>query len=110
MICKGFYNSKNLTRQYLGGKVYHYPIKEASVTLRSYKYRLSGGETIHSVAITVFGEGLDYLWPFLADNNPLRHPDDWSLGDFLKLPELIIKDTDTIKTLFTDAVPTTTSF
>ena len=108
MISKDFYNSKNLVRQYLGGKVYHYPIKDKSITLQDYNYRFVGGDTVYSVALKTFGDGLDYLWPFLTDNNSLRHQDDWTMGDFFRLPKLILKDTDTLSTIYTNAAPSTT--
>lgn len=109
MINKNFYNSKNLIKQYLGGKVSHYPIKDASVTIKDYNYRLVAGDSIHVIAEGVFGRGMDNLWPYLADNNRLNHPDDWTIGDVFKLPLIIIKDTDNLSTKYTDAETSTTT-
>lgn len=109
MISKEFYNSKNLIKQYLGGKVSHYPIKDASVTLKDFNYRLVAGDSLQVIAEGVFGRGMDSFWPYLADNNRLNHPDDWTIGDNFKLPLLIIKDTDNLSTKYANAKATTTT-
>lgn len=97
MISPTFYNKKNLITQYLGGKVQHYPIKDNSVTLEWYDYVLKVNETIYSVAERIFGDNLEYLWTYIADNNTLIHPDNWKAGDIIRLPKVIIRDSDTIK-------------
>ena len=97
MISPTFYNKKNLITQYLGGKVQHYPIKDKSVTLEWYDYVLKVNETIYSVAERIFGDNLEYLWTYIADNNTLIHPDNWKAGDIIRLPKVIIRDSDTIK-------------
>ena len=100
MISPAFYNKKNLITQYLGGKVPHYSIKDKSVTLEWYDYVLKVNETIYSVAERIFGDNLDYLWTYIADNNPPIHPDNWKAGDTIRLPKVIIRDSDTIKSMY----------
>lgn len=100
MINSAFYNKKNLIAQYLGGKVNHYPIKDKSVTLEWYDYILKANETIYTVAERIFGDTLDYMWTYIADNNPPIHPDDWRAGDTIRLPKVIIRDSDTLKTIY----------
>lgn len=102
MISQTFYNKKNLIAQYLGGKVSHYPIKDPSVTIEWYDYVIKVNENIYVIAERIFGEGLDRLWPYIADNNPPRHPDDWVAGDIIRLPKVIIRDSDTIRTIYQD--------
>ena len=93
MINNGFYNYRNLKEEYLGGKVQHYPIKDASVTLEWYEYVVKAGETLYSIAAKVFGSTMMQNWTYIADNNPPRNPDDWRMGDVLRLPKVIIRDT-----------------
>jgi hypothetical protein len=100
MISNAFYNKKNLIAQFLGGKVSHYPIKDASVTYSWYEYIVKDGETLYSIAERIFGEGLEHLWTLIADNNPPRMPDDWQAGDVLKLPRIIIRDSDTQRNIY----------
>lgn len=100
MISQAFYNKNNLVYQYLDGKVAHYPAKDPSVTLEWYDYILMAGETLYTVASRIFGENLEYLWTHIADNNSLRHPDDWRAGDIVHLPRIIIRDSDTLRPQF----------
>ena len=93
MINNGFYNYHNLKEEYLGGKVQHYPIKDASVTLEWYEYVVKAGETLYSISAKVFGSTMMQNWTYIADNNPPRNPDDWRMGDVLRLPKVIIRDT-----------------
>ena len=93
MINNGFYNYHNLKEEYLGGKVQHYPIKDASVALEWYEYVVKAGETLYSIAAKVFGSTMMQNWTYIADNNPPRNPDDWRMGDVLRLPKVIIRDT-----------------
>lgn len=97
MINNTFYNSRNTEFTFLGGKVRHYPIKNPSVTLQWYEYVLKKGETLYSISAKLFGKNLDYMWTYIADNNILKHPDDWKEGDVIRLPKVIIRDSDTRK-------------
>ena len=97
MISTTFYNKKNLVTQFLGGKIPHYPVKDPSVTIEWYDYIVKKHETIYQIAERIFGKGLEYMWTYIADNNPPRHPDDWNAGDIIRLPKVIIRDSDTIK-------------
>lgn len=98
MISPTFYNKKNLVTSYLGGKVLHFPIKDASVTTEWYEHVILADETLYSIAADIFGKNLSYLWTLIADNNPPRLPDDWRPGDIIRLPRVIIRDSDTITT------------
>lgn len=96
MISSAFYNKKNVVNQLLGGKVSHYPIKDPSVTIEWYEYVMKHNETLYTVAEKIFGSGLEHLWTYIADNNPPRLPDDWHVGDIVRLPKIIIRDSDII--------------
>ena len=100
MISPTYYNKRNLVAEYGGGKVPHYAIKDPSVTLEWYDYKIGMGETIYTIAAKVFGEGLEYMWTYIADNNVPRHPDDWVVGDIIRLPKIIVRDSDVIKQIF----------
>ena len=97
MISNTFYNKKNLVSQFLGGKIPHYPAKAPSITAEWYEYVVKSHETIYTIAARIFGNGLEYMWTYIADNNPPRHPDDWKAGDIMLLPKIIIRDSDTIR-------------
>lgn len=97
MISPTFYNKKNLITQFLGGKVPHYPVKDPSVTVEWYNYVIKNDENLYILAARIFGKGLEHLWTYIADNNPPRLPDDWSPGDIVRLPKIIIRDSDTQK-------------
>lgn len=96
MISAAFYNKKNVVNQLLGGKVSHYPIKDPSVTIEWYEYVMKHNETLYTVAERIFGSDLEHLWTYIADNNPPRLPDDWHVGDIVRLPKVIIRDSDII--------------
>lgn len=96
MISPTFYNKKNVVNKFLGGKIPHYPIKDPSVTLEWYEYVIKVNETLYTIAERIFGNDLEHLWPYIADNNPPRLPDDWHVGDIVRLPKIIIRDSDTI--------------
>ena len=100
MISPTFYNKKNLISQFLEGKVQHYPIKDPSVTIEWYEYIIMANETLYSIAARIFGRNLEYMWTYIADNNPPRLPDDWNPGDIIRLPKIIIRDSDTITSNF----------
>lgn len=97
MISSTFYNKKNLISQFLGGKVQHYPVKDPSVTVEWYEYIIKANETLYTIAERIFGKNLEYMWTYIADNNPPRLPDDWHSGDIVKLPKIIVRDSDTIR-------------
>ena len=100
MISPTFYNNRNVVAEYLGGLVPHYAIKDPSVTLEWYEYILKVNETLYTVASKIFGEGLENMWTYIADNNPPRPVDDWAAGDIIRLPRVIIRDSDIIKQEF----------
>ena len=108
MISQNFYTKSNLISQFLGGKVLHYPVKNPSITLEWYEYSMGSYETIYTIAVKLFGNELGHLWTYIADNNPPRQPDDWTTGDIIRLPKVIIKDSDTVKTIYGNAATDTT--
>ena len=95
MISPTFYNRKNLVAEYLDGRVLHYEVKDPSVTLEWYDYVLKAGENLYTVAAKIFGTDLEYMWTYIADNNVPRHIDDWAAGDIIRLPKIIVRDSDT---------------
>jgi AAA+ ATPase superfamily predicted ATPase len=95
MINPDFYNSNNLVHQYLGGKIAHYPIKDRSIIKDSYVYTLKKNEDVFSLAAKIFDTELQSYWTYISDCNPIRHPDDWSMGEKIKIPKIIIRDNDT---------------
>lgn len=95
MINPQFYNDYDLVHQYLGGKIAHFPIKSKSVVISTYNYTLKEGENLYTLAAKVFGDNLQNMWTYIADCNPPRHPDDWTMGDVVKLPRVIIRDSET---------------
>lgn len=104
MISPTFYNKKNLISQFFEGKVSHYPIKDPSVTLEWYEYIIKANETLYSIAARIFGKNLEYMWTYIADNNPPRLPDEWNPGDVIRLPKILIRDSDTIKSNYSSNV------
>lgn len=109
MISPSFYNKKNLISLFFGGKVEHYPVKDPSVTIEWYEYIIKANENLYSIAARIFGTNLEYLWTYIADNNPPRQPDDWVAGDIIRLPNIIVRDSDTIKTIYKNAKTSTTA-
>lgn len=99
MISPTFYVKNNAVKTYFGGKVSHYAIKDKSTVIGTYDYILSYGEDMYSIAETLFGQEKQYLWTVLADINPLRDPFDWSAGDVIKIPLLIVNEGVTLKRL-----------
>ena len=108
MISPNFYTNGNLVTQYLGGKVLHFPIKDKSITVEWYDYKVKANEDLYIIASRIFGENMEHLWTYIADNNPTKMPDDWKMGDVLRLPKVIIRDSDTITTRYNN-VPTDTT-
>lgn len=94
MISNAFYNKKNTRKWFFNGKIEHFPAKEPSVTLEWYSYTIKANENLFTITQKVFGKNLEHMWTLIADNNPPRHPDSWKSGDIIKLPKVIIKDSD----------------
>jgi len=109
MVNQNFYVKRNLVAKFLDAKVPHYLAKDPSITLEWYFYTVKQGETLYTIAERIFGKGLGHFWTYIADNNTPKFPDDWKVGDVLRLPKLLVRDSDTIKTTYSDATTTTTS-
>ena len=103
MISPVFYNKRNLVSQFLGGKVRHFPVKDPSVTIAWYEHIIGANENLYTIAAKIFGKDLEYMWTYIADNNPPRLPDYWKPGDSIRLPKGIIRDTDPLRTLYANA-------
>jgi hypothetical protein len=99
MISSTFYNKANLVNVFFDGKVLHFPAKDPSVTLEWYNHIVRENENLYTLAAKVFGKGLEYMWTYIADNNPPIHPDSWKSGDIIRLPRIIVRDSDTDSTL-----------
>lgn len=97
MISPHYYNRKNLTSRFFKGNVRHFLPKDPSITVEWYDYIIKANETIYTIAERIFGKGLEYMWTYIADNNPPRMPDAWSAGDTIRLPKVILRDSDTIR-------------
>lgn len=108
MISPNFYTKNNLVLKFLEGKISHYPVKDKSITTEWYVHTIRANENIYSLAVKIFGDNMGHLWTYIADNNPPRLPDDWNAGDVIRLPKIILKDTDTIKTSYNNEKTTTT--
>lgn len=102
MININFYTQNRLIYQFLERKVPHYPVKDASITTEWYEYTVKGFENLYTIAAKVFGTGMEHLWTYIADNNPPRQPDEWRMGDIIKLPKIIIRDSDTLNVLYSN--------
>jgi len=99
MISQTFYNKNNLASYFLAGTVKHFPVKDSSVIIEWREYTLKAFETIYTVSKDVFGKDLVHLWTYIADSNPPRHPDDWKIGDVIKIPKIIVRDADTTRVI-----------
>lgn len=92
MISSSFYNKKRLCTLYASAP--HFPHKQSAVILKHSKHILRQGETVYTLAEKYFGEGNDAMWTFIADANPTRHPSYWKEGDVIRIPMLIVKETN----------------
>lgn len=109
MISSNFYKKRNLSADLLGGKVAHYAVKDPSITIEWYNYTVKSHENLYTITANVFGKGKEHLWTYIADNNPPRSPFDWEMGDIVRLPKVIIKESDTLRTLYSNVQTTTTT-
>ena len=96
MISNGFYNYHNLKQEYLGGKVKHYPIKDASITLEWYEYIVKANEKLYGGHpgddATACVVKIRKREPMNLLFGPPRNPDDWNVGDVIRLPKIIVRD------------------
>lgn len=102
MISANFYSQSRLIYQFLDGKVPHYPVKDPSITVDWYEYRVKQYENLYTITAKVFGNNMEYMWTYIADNNPPRQPDDWMMGDVIRLPKIIVRDSDTLNVLYSN--------
>ena len=52
----------------------------------------NGFYNYHNLKQEYLGEVSVQNWTFIADNNPPRNPDDWNVGDVIRLPKIIVRD------------------
>lgn len=91
MISPQFYVPLN-REQVKGKKIQRYPHKPRAVVVTKYQYTLQYGETMYSLARKLFGDTRQYMWTIIADINEPRLPDDWSAGEVVWLPEIIVQE------------------
>ena len=89
MISPEFYIPNNLVKQFFGGKVQHYPLKEKAIVLSTWDYIVKQGDTMYTLAATIFGEDKQFHWTIISDINYLRQPYDLEVGETIKLPIVI---------------------
>ena len=92
MISKNFYKQSKLVNEFLGGRLQHYPIKEPTTVLTTREYTVQSGDTMYSLARTIFGDDFEYNWTIISDINFLRMPDELQAGEVIKLPIIILDD------------------
>lgn len=92
MINKTFYTDRNKVSKIFGGVRPHFPIRPRAIVTKTYPYVLSAGEDMYSLACKLFGETNEHLWTILADVNPLRDPTDWTEGETINIPEVIVSE------------------
>ena len=109
MISKEYYNRLNILKTFFNGVRVHYGNKERYIIIRWYDHPIAYGEDMYSLARKIFGDENEYLWPVIADLNPLRDPTDWEVGDIVKIPEVILSEsTNATFKIPINAVPPTT--
>jgi hypothetical protein len=91
MIRPRLFNGKNLLPN-SEGKALHYAEFRTQICTEIRPYTLGYGESLHSLAVELFGVTGQYLWTIISDINPPRHPDDWEEDDTLYLPLTILQD------------------
>jgi hypothetical protein len=94
MINPLFYAKERVVKEFLGGKIGHYQIKESSVALEVEEYTLKAQEDVYTLAAKLFGKDYDDFWTYIADINMLRDLDEWKAGDVILLPKILLRDTE----------------
>ena len=102
MINPTFYNSTNTVYAYFGGKVLHYPVRPKVTVVGTYKYTLTFGENMYTLASELFGKEREHFWTILAEINDLREPDDWVAQEVVNLPKVIVTESKETKTEYTN--------
>jgi hypothetical protein len=92
MINPDYYNKANAVQTYLGGKIQHYLRRSPTVVLQSFPFILQRGDDMYTLAIRLFGDDQEQLWPIVAGINDLREPDEWFPGDVVNIPKVILTD------------------
>lgn len=93
MIYREHLVSSNVSKSYFGGEIEHYmPIPRAAV-VESAAYKLRAQDTLFTTSKKLFStfDNAEENWVYVAENNRLRRPQDWQMGDLLHLPLAIVK-------------------
>lgn len=94
MISPNYYHPRNTVKAYFGAKIPHYLKKPPTVTLSAFTTNVQENDSLYSIAGKLFGEDSMYLWTIIADNNYLRPINEWQAGDFIKLPTVVLNDSE----------------
>ncbi len=92
MISPNFYIEENLTKRISFAKIKHYPKKSLSIALGYTLHEVLDGQDLYSIAKMYFGEYGERYWTTLADLNGVTKPDWVEVGQFIKIPKLVIED------------------
>jgi nucleoid-associated protein YgaU len=93
MINPNIYAKRNLVKVLNDGKAQHYSVRDRATVVESVDYIVKQGETLYSIAKRLFGLNRQYMWTIIADINPPKMPDEWEVGDVIKLPRIIVQET-----------------
>ena len=94
MISPSYYIKDRKVQFYLGGKISHYVVKPRAKILGFVYYTVQAGDTLYSIAAKLFDVQGEYNWTIIADLNYLRKPDELQVGEVIKLPTVILNETE----------------
>jgi len=94
MIKPNFYDTAKTVSYYFPSGLRHFFVREPSVVISKYPYRVAEGDTWYTLANKVFGSDGVYHWSILSDLNPIKDPDELIPGEIIYLPEIILNDPD----------------
>lgn len=89
MIFPEINNLDSAVSVYLTKMLPHYRIAISPVVVREYSYTLKNGESLYTVGQKIFGN--DFQWTILADMNSWKMPDQFGVGDIIRVPEILAR-------------------
>lgn len=93
MISPNFYIEENLASNRISfAKIKHFPKKSLSIAIGYTLHEVLEGQDLYSIARTYFGEYGERYWTTLADANGITKPDWLVVGQFIKIPKLVVED------------------
>lgn len=95
MINPSFYILDRKVQSFLGGKVAHFPLRLRIKVLATTSYIVKDGDTMYNIASRLFGNIGEYNWTIISEINFLRKPDELIIGEEIKLPLVILSETET---------------